>query len=319
MPKSRQVESNILLQLASAQFDKQDETLVPEAGSCGNCPKRTGFNKLLFADVRKDSCTDPQCFRAKIDAHVAKTLAAKPNLVQISSAWNTREGAPLGRNRYLELQLKKAKANGVRTKQVGFERPCDKMTEAIVVDGGRRGELVKVCADLTCRVHHPDTPSPQQIERQRAEERKRIEKDKLAITTRHRVLAAVLERVSEPLKKGDLLTVAHYLIGHLPHSQVPILAKRHKIETDKKSNSPQELLAKRVTTYEEAALCRILLEISLLDSAYQRAGTSDDVLIGAAKRYRVDTDKLGNKVAAEFAAKRIKQSKSKGTAKKTSA
>src|SRR6266404_1342212 len=49
------IESNILLQLASAAFDKQDETLVPEAGSCANCPKRTGFNKLLFQDVRKDS------------------------------------------------------------------------------------------------------------------------------------------------------------------------------------------------------------------------------------------------------------------------
>src|SRR5437016_2324000 len=306
------IESNILLQLASAPFDKQNQTLVPQAGSCTNCPKRTGFNKLLFADVRKDSCTDPQCFRAKIDAHVAKTLEAKPTLVQISSAWNTREGAPLGRNRYLELQIKKAKANGVRTKQVGFERPCDKMTEAIVMDGGKRGKIVKVCADLSCRVHHPDTPSPQQIERQRAEERKRIEKDKLAITTRHRILAAVLERVSEPLKKGDLLTVASYLIGQLPHNQVPILAKRHKIEDKKNSHSPHELLAKRVTTYDEAALCRILLEISLLDSAYQRAGTSDDLLIGVAKRYRVDADKLRSKVAAEFAAKSIKQNKSKG-------
>jgi ParB family chromosome partitioning protein len=92
------IESNILLQLASAPFDKQDEALVPAAGSCANCPKRTGFNKLLFADVRKDSCTDPQCFRS-IDAHVSKTLEAKPQLVQISSAWKTREGAPLGRNR----------------------------------------------------------------------------------------------------------------------------------------------------------------------------------------------------------------------------
>jgi hypothetical protein len=50
------IESNILLQLASAPFDKQNETLVPAAGSCSNCPKRTGYNKLLFADVRKDSC-----------------------------------------------------------------------------------------------------------------------------------------------------------------------------------------------------------------------------------------------------------------------
>jgi hypothetical protein len=90
------IESNILLQLASAPFDKQDETLVPEAGSCANCPKRTGFNKLLFPDVRKDSCTSPDCFRAKIDASVKKTLETKPQLIQISAAWNSREGAPLG-------------------------------------------------------------------------------------------------------------------------------------------------------------------------------------------------------------------------------
>src|SRR5207244_8961134 len=131
------------------------------------------------------------------------------------------------------------------------------------------------------------------------------------------ILAAVLERVSEPLKKADLLIVAYYLIGHLPHSQVPILAKRHKIENDKKSNSPQELLAKRVTTYDEAALCRILLEISLLDSAYQRAGTSDDALVTTARRYRVDVEKLRDKVAAEFVAKRTKQSKSKAKEKKS--
>ena len=110
------IESNILLQLASAPFDKQDETLIPEAGSCVNCPKRTGFNKLLFPDVRKDSCTSPDCFRAKIDASVKKTLETKPQLIQISAAWNSREGAPLGRNQYVELEIKKPKANGATTK-----------------------------------------------------------------------------------------------------------------------------------------------------------------------------------------------------------
>jgi ParB family chromosome partitioning protein len=205
------IESNILLQLASAPFDKQDEKLVPEAGSCANCPKRTGFNKLLFVDVRKDSCTDPQCFRSKIDAHVAKTLESKPALVQISSAWNSREGAPLGRNQYVELEIKKAKANGTAAKLPTAQKPCDKMAEAIVMDGGKRGQTVKVCADPNCRVHHPNTPSRQQVAKERAAERKRIEKEKIAITARHRILAAILERVSVPLKKGDLLTIAQHV------------------------------------------------------------------------------------------------------------
>ena len=302
------IESNILLQLASAPFDKQDETLVPEAGSCANCPKRTGFNKLLFPDVRKDSCTSPDCFRAKIDASVKKTLETKPQLIQISAAWNSREGAPLGRNHYVELEIKKAKPNGASSKLSPVQKPCDKMTEAIVMDGGKRGQVVKVCADPTCRVHHPNTPSPQQVERERAEERKRIEKEKLAITTRHRILATILQRVSAPLKKADLLAVGHYLIGHLSYSQVPALAKRHKVEAKKDSASAQELLAKQVGTYDEAELCKLLLEISLLDSAYQRSTASrDDVLMDSAKRYRVDAEKLQKAVAKEFAAKRDKK------------
>jgi hypothetical protein len=47
-------------------------------------------------------------------------METKPELVQISSAWNTREGAPIGRNRYMELQIKKAKANGDLAKQPPF-------------------------------------------------------------------------------------------------------------------------------------------------------------------------------------------------------
>ena len=119
-----------------------------------------------------------------------KTLETKPQLIQISAAWNSREGAPLGRNQYVELEIKKAKSRTVQAaSSQQCQKPCDKMTEAIVMDGGKRGQVVKVCADPACRTHHPDTPSPQQVERERAEERKRIEKEKLAITTRHRILA----------------------------------------------------------------------------------------------------------------------------------
>jgi hypothetical protein len=126
----------------------------------------------------------------------------------------------------------------------------------------------------------------------------------------------ILQRVSAPLKKADLLAVAHYLIGHLSYSQVPALAKRHKIEANKDSASAQELLAKQVGTYDEAELCRLLLEISLLDSAYQRSTAShDDVLMDAAKRYRVDTEKLQKAVAAELSAKRGKKTKAKAKPK----
>ncbi len=214
----------------------------------------------------------------------------------------------MGRNQYVELEIKKPQANGAASKPIATQKPCDKMAEAIVMDGGKRGQMVKVCADPACRVHHPNTPSPQQVERERAEERRRIEKEKLAITTRHRILATVLQRVSDPLKKADLLTVAHYLIGHLSYSQVPTVAKRHKVEAKKDSGSAQELLAKQVSTYDESELCKLLLEISLLDSAYQRSSAGrSDVLLDVARRYRVDTERLQKAVAKEFAAKQDRE------------
>lgn len=305
------IESNILLQLASVPFDKQDEALLPKAGSCVNCPKRTGFNKLLFADVRKDSCTDPQCFQAKIDAHVKKTIESQPKLVQISSSWSSssREGAPLGRNRYVELDLKKT-VNG-RTK-ASYQKICDKTVDAIVVDGGRRGQTVKICSDLACRVHHPNQPSPEQIERERTEERKRIERDKLAITVRHRILAAILERVSAPLKKADLLVVTEALIEYLPHNQALLLGKRHRIESKQESDSVQEQLAKQASRWDEATLCRFLLEASLFHGAYHLPQKDEsDELTTTATRYRVDTAKLQKTVAAEFAAKHERKQRAK--------
>lgn len=301
------IESNILLQLKTAPFDKQDETLVPDAGSCANCPKRTGFNKLLFADVRKDSCTDPQCFRAKVDAHIAKAMEKKPQLVQISSARNSREGAPLGRNRYVELELKRQKSQGQSSKASPVQKPCEKMTEAIVMDGGTRGQVVKVCADPSCRVHHGNQPSPQQLQSEREAERKRIEKEKLAITVRHRILAAVLERVSAPLKKADLLAIAEHAVGNVPYHRIPLLAMRHKVETVKPATPSVESLQKQIAKYDENTLCRLLVEISLLESAYSTHSKPDeDTLLSTARRYRLDSEKLQKSVAEEFVAKQKK-------------
>lgn len=314
------IESNVLLELAAAPFSKQDETLVPEAGACTSCPKRTGFNTLLFSDVRKDSCTDPTCFQSKLDAHVRQTIEAKPKLVQISSAWSSREGAPLGRNRYTELEIKRGKPNGSAEKLSPAQKPCEKMSEAIVMDGGERGKIVKVCADPNCRVHHPDRPTPQKQERERAEERKRIEQDKLAITIRHRILAAVLTKVATPLKKADLLQLAQYVVAHLPYAQVQTVAKRHKVETEKSSTALESLLAKRIASYDETGLCRVLLEVSLLDSAYQRGSKGqDDPLLEAAKRYRIDAAKIEKATGEQLAAQQHKQQRRRTIAKKSAA
>lgn len=59
-------------------------------------------------------------------------------------------------------------------------------------------------------------------------------------------------------------------------------------------------------------MCKLLLEISLLHSAYQRSTVSrDDILLEPSKRYHVDTEKLQKQVADELTAKRDKKTEAK--------
>jgi hypothetical protein len=60
----------------------------------------TSHDNLVLSAASSTSCTSPDCFRAKI---------------------------------------KKPKSNGASTKLSSIQKPCEKMTEAIVMDGAKRG------------------------------------------------------------------------------------------------------------------------------------------------------------------------------------
>lgn len=77
------IEHRYMLRLAEAQFDTADATLVPAAGPCTTCQKRTGNQTELFADVASpDLCTDPPCHKKKVDAEWSrrKKAAAKSGI-----------------------------------------------------------------------------------------------------------------------------------------------------------------------------------------------------------------------------------------------
>lgn len=69
-------QNNVMLRLSDARFKITDASLVPAAGSCKDCHKRTGANPDLFADVASaDVCTDPACYQGKVEAHDAAMIA----------------------------------------------------------------------------------------------------------------------------------------------------------------------------------------------------------------------------------------------------
>lgn len=77
------LQQNVMLKLEHAKFKITDSRLVKDAGSCKDCPKRTGANPDLFADVAgADVCTDPDCYHAKEQAHrdALRTMAEKKGM-----------------------------------------------------------------------------------------------------------------------------------------------------------------------------------------------------------------------------------------------
>lgn len=300
------IERNILLELSPAPFSKDDAALLPEAGSCLDCPKRTGFNTVLFGDMAagQDSCSDPKCFAAKVDAHVQKTIAAKPKLVQISTAYGQpKDGsAAIPRNKYVLLRQDKPQKKEQR--DWPEYKTCKSASEAIVTEGTEKGELRRVCADPDCLVHHPKKPQ-KQVESNasfKAEQEKRRREEALAQATGLRVLKAIGDAVPVRLMKRDLMFVTARLTAMLDERRIAVLIRQHGIGKSKDGEAPAKLLAAFLSKAEESKLGRILVETAILLSMHNQSDAAK-VLRDAAQAYKVEVDAISATVKQEFAAK----------------
>lgn len=69
------LQQNYMLKLSDAKFKITSVDLVPEAGSCKTCNKRTGHDPDLFSEIKgADVCIDPPCFHKKEEAHKAELV-----------------------------------------------------------------------------------------------------------------------------------------------------------------------------------------------------------------------------------------------------
>ena len=296
------IETNVLLLLKEAPFDKRDAHLVAIAGSCADCSKRTGHNKLLFSDLGKqDACTDATCYQAKVDAHVATTLAAKPKLVQISTAYGQQaEGSPvLPRNKYTALAEEKPR-NKEEAQRPEY-KTCKFTTDAIITEGSGKGTTHKVCANPECPVHHPKKKPSREDEAWKAQQDKQRTEQAIANATGLRVLAAVSAAVPVRLLKRDLAFVLEKLVSLMDEPRLEMLARQHGIRQKRDDGGVGKTLATFLRRADESTLSRLLVQTGILLAASRTNPAS--VLKDAAATYKVDTDAITAKVKQEFAAK----------------
>jgi ParB family transcriptional regulator, chromosome partitioning protein len=298
------IDTNILLVLKDAPFNKRDAQLVPAAGSCADCPKRTGHNKLLFGDDlgrHGDQCTDPSCYQAKMEAHVAKTIEAKPELVQISTAYGQqKEGSTvLPRNKYTVIRddRPESKEEGKRPEF----KECKFTTEAIITEGTDVGTVHKVCANPSCPVHHPKQQNSRDEEKWKAEQEKQRREQAIANATGLRVLAAVSAAVPVRLLKRDLFFVLERLVGILDENCIETLTRLHGIRQKRDEGGLTKTFIAFARRADESTLSRLLVETTIVLAASRNNGAK--VLRDAATAYKVDSDAIASKVKQEFAAK----------------
>ncbi len=312
------IETNVLLILKDAPFDKRDAQLVSTAGSCADCPKRTGHNKLLFGDdlgKQGDQCTDPRCYNAKLAAHVAKAVAAKPNLVQISTAYGgQKEGSPvLPRNKYTAIRDDKP------TKKEDAQRPefkvCKFATEAIITEGSDIGTIQKVCANPECPIHHASKQRPATDAVFKAEQEKRRREEAIAQATGFRVLKATSDAVPVRLMKRDLLFVTERLAALLDERRLAVIFRLHGIgKANGNGDAPAKLLASFLRKADESTLGRVLVAITVLQSAHN-PNESAKALREAAEFYKVDMAAITTTVKQKFTAKEKTQAARKAAGK----
>jgi ParB family chromosome partitioning protein len=298
------IEHNILLELATAPFSKEDAQLVPEAGSCIECPKRTGHNTLLFADMgtaHPNSCSDPKCYATKLESYVRQSIAAKPKLVQISTGYGKQQegSTTIPRNKYVEVRQEKPRTKEEATRPEF--KACKYTTEAIVSEGSEKGELRKVCTQADCPVHHAKKQSSVRDLKGNAEEQKRRREEALAQATGLRTLAAVVAAVPVRLMKRDLLFVVERLAALLDERRLETVARQRGIKKAKDSDSIGKLFTAYLRSAEEGALSGLLVEITILHAATRQ--NAAQVLRDATTAYKVDVDAISLKVKQEFAAK----------------
>lgn len=213
-----QIEQKVIRNLTKAIFNIHDASLVTNAGSCDNCPKRSGHNTLLFSDVKEqDRCFDGACFELKttryIIAKLDEFIMNNPD-ADVVGGWNDQIDANI--KKHLEtLKVKMLKEyDGYRESSKGAKGAV----RAFAVAGNKAGRVVWIEKIKSMRGSSPATKakppknSPAAIDEQIKSLRESLksQKDEMedkiveAIAERLIDLKPYLEPDSSPLTSHEL-------------------------------------------------------------------------------------------------------------------
>jgi ParB family chromosome partitioning protein len=318
----RWVAEELMLSLGKAPFNVEDPDLVPGAGVCRECPKRTGFMPELFPEIEdRDTCTDRHCYAAKKNAYLvvrigqmtAEARGAEPILLTTVYEGAKPElyaGRPvLARGRYTEVKKSKKPA-------------CEYQKTALVVRGlDGVGRTIEVCTNQRCPVHG----LRRGVRPQSDAEREKREKELFEETVDERTRLVMIDHTAKAFDTRKvhvedfrmLAALAFWKLGNSDARRAISRARTGKEEGHMSGETSEMRLWIGKAKSEE--LFRLIFEGALYEHLIDYDGK--DELSLAAERWGVDGKKIRleierelceeRKAAADQAAKRVAEKEKK--------
>ena len=328
---SDMLQREYMLRLADAPFSRADADLVPCAGRCHECPKRTGNQAELYDDVKNaDICTDPGCYESKKAAHIEKQRAmAKANNIKVIDGAEAKKIKPNSYNDdlaggYVDLDRKLYSDRKNRTVRqiLGKDAPT---AEALLIDPHHGGKIIEVVSSATIKekLAAKGAAVPTEVTRrgksdaEKEAERKRkqegIFRQRLFDSTRGAVAVSFDTREDDSvLDLREFRQVTDLLYHGLQFEDQKRLA-RLWIGPDGKTDDHELVrqLKKRVADMTRKDCARLMLEATLAVeiSAPTYGSATPDNLLATAEALDIDAGAIKRGVISEM------REKAKGKAK----
>lgn len=281
------IEREYMLRLADASFPTGDAELLPKAGACGPCPKRTGNQAELFADVKgADVCTDPVCFKLKREAWAKLQVSqAKESGRQVIVGAEAKKIAPYGDQSFAGgFQRLDAKC-WEDPKHRTYKQILGKEAAPVLVQLPNGGDLIELVQknDAMRKLKADGVIKP--IEQPRHVSQSASNKAEAAF--REALFMAIHFRAPKKLSRHVLKTIIEHeldAIGELPN----VLTKAWGWDAD----------THNLESLTEPQLNQFLFELCVVEELNMSAYAQTPKLLNLAKSMKIDTKKIRKEIAA---------------------
>lgn len=285
------------LSLDAAPWPKDDPVLNavkigkkgPRAGPCSICPKRAGSNLDKFAGLKPNTCTDPECFRAKAAVFVELRREKNRDLLLVAFPDNGASQQDFKALPYSEKEL---------VAPYGYTRnaKCEAAQTALVVashDATQIGRTIEICRDRKCKTHHPPEYSYKPSKPSKAELRRKTQRE-----ADEKVARAAFVQTIEHARKQKALELEDWRLIALESAETLAAefpgSKQSQLIREAFGNQPK-LTAESWVKKQNAHALQVFVLARVLSAAIEYGNSQDS--LAAAKRHGVDLAALRKQLA----------------------